>query len=117
MRPSPPDTRAILRAAGRRLTAASALLTVAVATLLFGGAFAATMALDSGGGPPVNLLVLPVALVALMLGGALGHYAERRARFGAELQESESGYRDLLGRLPAIVYTSEYGVDGEFLYV
>jgi PAS domain S-box-containing protein len=117
MRPSPPDTRAILRAAGRRLTAASALLTVAVATLLFGGAFAATMALDSGGGPPVNLLVLPVALVALMLGGALGHYAERRGRFGAELRESESGYRDLLGRLPAIVYTSEYGVDGEFLYV
>jgi PAS domain S-box-containing protein len=117
MRPSVTDTRAILRSAGRRLTAASALVTIAAATMLFGGAFAATVALDSGGGPPVNLLVLPVALVALMLGGALGHYAERRSRIGAELREAESSYRDLLGRLPAIVYTSEYGANGRWLYV
>jgi PAS domain S-box-containing protein len=117
MRPPTTDTRAILRSAERRLTAAGAFLTVAAATMLFGGAFAATVALDSAGGPPVNLLVLPVALVALMLGGALGHYAERRSRFGAELRKAESGYRDLLGRLPAIVYTSEYGADGRWLYV
>ena len=27
------------------------------------------------------------------------------------MQRAEEGYRDLLGRLPAIVYTSEYGAD------
>jgi PAS domain S-box-containing protein len=53
----------------------------------------------------------------LLLGAVLGHYAERGRRTGGELRKAESGYRELLGRLPAIVYTSEYGAEGRWLYV
>jgi PAS domain S-box-containing protein len=40
-----------------------------------------------------------------------------RKRDRSDAHQTEAGYRDLLGRLPAIVYTSEYGMDGEWLYV
>ena len=53
----------------------------------------------------------------MLLGGVLGHYVERGRRVGGEVREAEAGYRDLLGRLPAIVYTAEYGPDGRWLYV
>jgi two-component system sensor histidine kinase/response regulator len=55
--------------------------------------------------------------VFFLLGGVLGLYGDRSRRAGGELRQAESGYRDLLGRLPAIVYTSEYGRDGRWLYV
>ena len=55
--------------------------------------------------------------VFYVLGGVLGLYGYRGRRAGGELRKAESGYRDLLGRLPAIVYTSEYGADGRWLYV
>ena len=61
--------------------------------------------------------LLSRALLFFLLGGLLGTYAERGRRTGGELRKAESGYRDLLGRLPAIVYTSEYGPDGRWLYV
>src|SRR5688572_21912544 len=51
------------------------------------------------------------------LGVVLGVYGYRGRRAGGELRRAESGYRDLLGRLPAIVYTSEYGAAGRWLYV
>ena len=57
------------------------------------------------------------AAVFLLLGGVLGNYVDRVRRVGGEVRKAESGYRDLLGRLPAIVYTSEYGPDGRWLYV
>ncbi|MGH2979211.1 MAG: PAS domain-containing protein [Solirubrobacterales bacterium] len=133
--------------------------TFAVAALLFSGVFGLRLVFDGPGDPGGHLFVLPIAVVALMLGrnagllaagvalalflarqesqeydltqwtllsraavffvlgGVLGHYAERGRRAGGELREAESGYRDLLGRLPAIVYTSEYGADGRWLYV
>ena len=46
-----------------------------------------------------------------------GPLRERGRTAGGVLREAESGYRDLLGRLPAIVYTSEYGSDGPWRYV
>ena len=55
--------------------------------------------------------------VFYVLGGVLGVYGYRGRRTGVELRRAESGYRDLLGRLPAIVYTSEYGAAGRWLYV
>jgi PAS domain S-box-containing protein len=46
---------------------------------------------------------------------ARGRSVRRSA--GTDPHQTEAGYRDLLGRLPAIVYTSEYGMDGQWLYV
>jgi PAS domain S-box-containing protein len=57
------------------------------------------------------------AAVFALLGGGLGHFVDRARRRGGEVQQAEAGYRDLLGRLPAIVYTSEYGADGRWSYV
>ena len=57
------------------------------------------------------------AAVFALLGGGLGHFVERARHRGGEVQRAEEGYRDLLGRLPAIVYTSEYGADGKRSYV
>jgi two-component system sensor histidine kinase/response regulator len=151
-----------LSAATARLTAsrrARILVTIAVAALLFAGVAALRLAVDVEGDPEGPLFLIPIALIALvmgrnaglvagvialalflaqheeheydltawtvgsraavflLLGGLLGNYVERARRVGGEVRKAESGYRDLLGRLPAIVYTSEYGVDGEFLYV
>ena len=44
-----------------------------------------------------------------LLGGLLGHFVERSARAQHQLAEAEGGYRALLERVPAIVYTAEYG--------
>jgi PAS domain S-box-containing protein len=135
------------------------LLALTFAAVLFGGVGALRLAVYVPGDPGGQLFVLPIALVALvvgryaglaaggialalfvleywargedltvwtlvsraavylMLGGVLGHYADRDRRAGSELRRAESGYRDLLGRLPAIVYTSEYGAAGRWLYV
>jgi PAS domain S-box-containing protein len=134
------------------------VLTGAVATLLFALVFA-MRTVEATGDPAGPLLVLPVAVVALVVGrvgglfaacialglfvmqqeaqgsdlttwtllsgaavffllaGVLGHYAQRGRTAGGELRKAESGYRDLLGRLPAIVYTSEYGASGRWSYV
>jgi PAS domain S-box-containing protein len=52
-----------------------------------------------------------------LMGGLVGHYAERGARAQRQLQEAEGGYRDLLERVPAIVYTAEFGPQGRWSYV
>jgi PAS domain S-box-containing protein len=52
-----------------------------------------------------------------LLGGLVGHYVERGTRAQRRLQEAEGGYRDLLERVPAIVYTAEYGPGGRWSYV
>jgi PAS domain S-box-containing protein len=141
-----------LAASGRART----LVTIAFATLLFAGVFALRLAVSAEGDPEAHLFLIPVALIALvmgrnaglvaggvalalslaeheyeltvwtvgsraavfiLLGGVLGNYVDRVRRVGGEVRKAESGYRDLLGRLPAIVYTSEYGPDGRWLYV
>jgi len=55
----------------------------------------------------------PLPLVLLGRRGARVPPGLRRG----EVQRAEAGYRDLLGRLPAIVYTSEYGAEGRWSYV
>jgi PAS domain S-box-containing protein len=52
-----------------------------------------------------------------LLGGLVGHYVERGTRAQRQLQDAEGGYRDLLERVPAIVYTAEYGPEGRWSYV
>jgi len=103
------------------------VLPVALAALALGriaGLAAAVVALalfvtshQAGGYDLTQWTFMSRAAVFLLLGGVLGHYAERGRRSGSELREAESGYRELLGRLPAIVYTSEYGANGRWLYV
>jgi PAS domain S-box-containing protein len=132
---------------------------IALAALLFAGVFALRLAITVEGDPESHLFLLPIGIVALvmgraaglaagalalalflavheadeydltawnvgaraavflLLGGVLGSWAERTRKAGGELRAAESGYRDLLGRLPAIVYTSEYGAAGRWLYV
>ncbi len=52
-----------------------------------------------------------------LLGGLVGHYVERGERAHRRLEDAEGGYRDLLERVPAIVYTAEYGPSGRWSYV
>ena len=151
-----------LRAARSRLNASRrdrVLIALAIAALMFAGVFALRLAIDVKGDPEAHLFLLPIALVAVvvgrsagllaaavamglflahhevdeydlsawsigsravvfaLLGGGLGHFVERTRHKGGEAQQAEAGYRDLLGRLPAIVYTSEYGADGRWSYV
>ena len=53
----------------------------------------------------------------MLLGWALGHFAERKRATQRVLAEAERGYQELLERVPAIVYTAEYGPDGTWPYV
>ena len=53
----------------------------------------------------------------VVLGVVLGHYAGRGRRTRRSLEESEDGYQALLERVPAIVYTAEYGPEGAWSYV
>jgi PAS domain S-box-containing protein len=61
------------------------------------------------------------ALIAIALlvplGAVLGYFAAQRRSAQRHLVASESGYRALLERVPAIVYTAEYGADGRWSYV
>jgi PAS domain S-box-containing protein len=57
------------------------------------------------------------ALAYGLLGGLVGHYVERGERAHRRLEDAEGGYRDLLERVPAIVYTAEYGPTGRWSYV
>ena len=160
MRPLP-VVRAI--AAVRSHLAASrrerVLTTIALATLMFVGMYTLLVAMDVPSDSQGDLFLIPIALVAVvvgrtagliaggvgmllfilahdaagydltastigsraavfaLLGGGLGHFVERARHRGGEVQRAEEGYRDLLGRLPAIVYTSEYGADGKWSYV
>ena len=52
-----------------------------------------------------------------LLGGLLGHFVEREERAQRRLEEAEGGYRGLLERVPAIVYTAAYGSQGRWSYV
>jgi two-component system, sensor histidine kinase and response regulator len=97
---------------------------VALSTSRFGGLLAGGVALaltlaihDSAEYELTTWTVGSRAAVFLLLGGLLGSYADRRRRSDKELRKAESGYRDLLNRLPAIVYTSEFGADGRWSYV
>jgi hypothetical protein len=45
--------------------------------------------------------------MALVLGTRLGHYVDRRRRGHLTIAQAETGYRALLERVPAIVYTAE----------
>src|SRR5262245_30743452 len=59
-----------------------------------------------------------IAIVLLVpLGGVLGYTAAQRRSAQRHLVRSESGFRALLERVPAIVYTAEYGADGRWTYV
>ena len=59
-----------------------------------------------------------IAIVLLVpLGAVLGYFAAQRRSAQRHLVASESGYRVLLERVPAIVYTAEYGMDGRWSYV
>jgi PAS domain S-box-containing protein len=69
------------------------------------------------GAPELILVVFSVAVVAAVAGGAVASFVQRRRGTSGGPRDAEAGYRDLMGRLPAIVYTSEYGIDGEWLYV
>jgi len=53
----------------------------------------------------------------VLLGVMLGHYAGRGRRTRRSLEESDDGYQALLERVPAIVYTAEYGPEGAWSYV
>ncbi len=53
----------------------------------------------------------------VLLGVMLGHYAGRGRRTRRSLEEAEDGYQALLERVPAIVYTAEYGPEGAWSYV
>ncbi len=52
-----------------------------------------------------------------LLGGLVGHFVEGGKRARRQLEDAEGGYRDLLERVPAIVYTAEYGAEGRWSYV
>jgi PAS domain S-box-containing protein len=56
---------------------------------------------------------LPFAVAALFL----GRFVERGGRARRNRADAEDGYRDLLERVPAIVYTAEYGSHGSWSYV
>jgi PAS domain S-box-containing protein len=157
-RPSVPALSARL---ARMITSRHAVVTttLAAAALMFAGVFALRLTLTAEGDPEAHLFLLPIALVALvlgrnpgliagavglglflavhetdeyeltawtvgsraavflLLGALLGQYSDRVRRSSGETRRAESAYRDLLGRLPAIVYTSEYGAQGRWTYV
>ena len=52
-----------------------------------------------------------------LMGGLLGHFVERGERTQRQLEDAEGGFRALLERVPAIVYTAEYGSAGRWSYV
>jgi PAS domain S-box-containing protein len=52
-----------------------------------------------------------------LVGGLVGHFVESGQRAQRQLQNAEGGYRELLERVPAIVYTAEYGPQGHWSYV
>jgi PAS domain S-box-containing protein len=94
-------------------------MAVAGAIVLFAGILLAWLFVggpDQGFGPSY---VLPVAVAATyaLLGGLLGHFVERSRRAQQQLEETESEYRVLLERVPAIVYTAGYGPMGQWSYV
>ena len=61
--------------------------------------------------------VLSRALTYGLMGGLVGHFMERGARAQRQLEDAEGGYRALLERVPAIVYTADYGPQGHWSYV
>jgi PAS domain S-box-containing protein len=63
------------------------------------------------------LAVLSRAMTFVLMGGLVGHFVEHGQRAQRALVDAEGGYRDLLERVPAIVYTAEYGPDGKWSYV
>ena len=87
------------------------VLAIAGAIVLFGGIFAIQLAL----GDVAHVVWLAVTYA--LLGGLLGHFVERSRRAQRQLEETESEYRVLLERVPAIVYTAEYGPAGHWSYV
>jgi PAS domain S-box-containing protein len=58
-----------------------------------------------------------IAVALAPLGGVLGYFAAKRRHARSLLTQAEGGYRALLERVPAIVYTAEYGADGHWSYV
>jgi PAS domain S-box-containing protein len=61
--------------------------------------------------------VISRAVTFGLLGGLVGHFVERGRLTQRQLHDAEGGYRDLLERVPAIVYTAEYGAAGRWSYV
>jgi PAS domain S-box-containing protein len=69
-------------------------------------------------GADVELLaVLSRGVTFALMGGLVGHFVEHGQRAQHRLEDAEGGYRELLERVPAIVYTAEYGPDGKWSYV
>ena len=62
-------------------------------------------------------IVISRTATYVVLGVMLGHYAGRGRRTRRSLEEAEDGYQALLERVPAIVYTAEYGPEGAWSYV
>ena len=90
---------------------------MAAAALVCAGIFLAPAVLSRMSDFPTETYQLSAACIALVLGAVLGHYAERRHVAQRNLEEAEGGYRALLERVPAIVYTAEYGTEGPWSYV
>ena len=90
---------------------------MAAAALVCAGIFAAPAIVDRMSDFPTQMYQLSAACIALVLGALLGHYADRRHQAHRTLAQAETGYRALLERVPAIVYTAEYGTEGRWSYV
>ena len=90
---------------------------MAAAALVCAGIFAAPAVVARTSDFPTETYQLSAACIAVVLGAVLGHYAERRHAAHRSLEEAEVGYRALLERVPAIVYTAEYGIRGRWSYV
>ncbi len=90
---------------------------MAGAALVCAGIFAAPEITSRMADFPTQMYQLSAACIALVFGSLLGHYAERRREAQRTLEEAEIGYRALLERVPAIVYTAEYGTEGRWSYV
>ena len=106
------------------LTYALPIAIVAVAFGRNGGLVAAAIGLGlSTGqrlvlGAEVEILSLVSRAITYgVVGGLVGHFVESGERAQHQLQEAEGGYRELLERVPAIVYTAEYGPQGHWSYV
>jgi PAS domain S-box-containing protein len=100
----------------RRTTA----LAIAAAAGLFAAILVVWLAIDNSADPPGPLhapLIALAAVTLVLLGGMLGHHAARRRDGKRHPEEAAGGYREMLERVPAIVYTAGYWPDGRWLYV